>query len=107
MVSSENPSLVSNLNLPSSGLQPLSLVTLSGTTKNSLLSGCWKYSMTLYHHFRQIALSCLVSQFHKLSNNGKGQKADEIARFSTSFLTWRPRTGESPQLTEPGLMPEY
>lgn len=66
--SSENLSLVSNLDFPSYGLQPLSLVTLSGTTKNSLISGCWKYSTTFHPHFRQIVLSCLLSQLHKLSN---------------------------------------
>lgn len=59
-------SLVSHVYLPTYGFQPLSLVTLPGTTEKSLLSGYWKYSITLPWHFNQIALSHLLSQFHKL-----------------------------------------
>lgn len=51
--------LVPNLNFPCCGLQPLFLLTLFGTTKKSLVSGCWKYSSTSHLHCSQIALSCL------------------------------------------------
>lgn len=57
---------MSHVYLPTYGFQPLSLVTLPGTTEKSLLSGYWKYSITLPWHFNQIAPSHLLSQFHKL-----------------------------------------
>lgn len=37
----------------------LFLVTLFVTTKNSLVSGCWKFSSTSHLHRSQIALNCI------------------------------------------------